>query len=116
MPILQNWMPSRKLNAGGRLSGIHVGAETQINCKVRKAVMRTSVSIRHSVKGVFCLLLALMCASCVTRVDSSSGADLDKFTNVCMTGTPGQVQAMIDGGADVNMRGHYGYTPLIWAA
>ena len=56
--------------------------------------------------GVFCLLLALTCEA----------ASAENFSDVCKTGTPEQIKAMIDAGADVNAKDEHGMTPLMWAA
>jgi ankyrin repeat protein len=45
-----------------------------------------------------------------------TSASAANFQDVCKTGTPQQVKAMIDSGADVNAKDERGCTPLMFAA
>ena len=64
--------------------------------------MRTSISGWRSAMGALCLLLAMTCVS----------ASAENFPDVCKTGTPEQIKAMIDVGADVNAKDKDGNTAL----
>src|ERR1700722_1241734 len=76
----------------------------------RTAAMSRKTLNPQSATGVLCLLLMATALGC------SRSPSATVFLDVCKSGTPEQVTAAINAGADVNAKDPKGQTPLFEAA